>query len=142
MRARSLVAAGATAAALVGGVALAAPAQALPGDPQSRLAPGLELPAATAQVDKSPGTEYWTVGNSYEFTVDLVRRQLPVGASYDGLAWCMERDTGPLGIYPTTSWSWGDADDLLKITVADEWVVSITVTRGAGVDCDPNEHFC
>lgn len=60
-----------------------APAQALPGDPQSSLAPGLQLPAAM-EVDKSPGTEYWTVGNSYDSTLDLVREQLPVGASYDG----------------------------------------------------------
>ena len=99
MRIRSLVAPVATALA-VGGVALAAPAQALPGDPQSRLAPGLELPAATAQVDKSPGTEYWTVGNSYDSTLDLVREQLPVGASYDGLTWCMEREKAPDGLYP------------------------------------------
>jgi hypothetical protein len=138
------------AAALGGGIAalaiglVGAPVALASGDLQSDLAPGLTLPYG-AEEDKSgtaPDAEYWVTQDIYSAVVRTIGNQVPEGSSYNGLSWCHFRDTGNVGMYPTTSWSWGDAKGLLKITVADEKPTTVLIIREYGHDCNPDEHFC
>lgn len=61
-----------------------------------------------------PGTEMWHVPLRVPDTVANLRPQLPINAPYDGLGWCAEiLDLSG----DTTRWSWGTAQDRLRIEV-------------------------
>jgi hypothetical protein len=61
-----------------------------------------------------PGLETWHVPLGVPETVANLRPQLPIDASYDRLPWCAESIDLRAS---TTRWSWGTAQDLLRIAV-------------------------
>jgi hypothetical protein len=61
-----------------------------------------------------PGVETWHVRLPVPETVAKLRAQLPIAAAYDRLPWCAESIELRTN---TTRWSWGTADDLLRIVV-------------------------
>jgi hypothetical protein len=61
-----------------------------------------------------PGLETWHVPLRVPETVSNLRPQLPIDAPYDRLPWCAE-SIDLRG--DTTRWSWGTAQDLLRIVV-------------------------
>lgn len=61
-----------------------------------------------------PGLETWHVPLGVPDTVANLRPQLPIDTPYDRLPWCAESIDLRAS---TTRWSWGTAQDLLRITV-------------------------
>jgi hypothetical protein len=61
-----------------------------------------------------PGLEMWHVPLRVPDTVANLRPQLPINAPYDRLPWCAESIVFSADI---TRWSWGTAQDLLRIEV-------------------------
>jgi hypothetical protein len=61
-----------------------------------------------------PGLEMWHVPLRVPDTVANLRPQLPIKAPYDRLPWCAESIIFSASI---TRWSWGTAEDLLRIEV-------------------------
>jgi hypothetical protein len=67
----------------------------------------------------------WAVPTNYDYTVEFIRRQLPTGRDYDGLAWCAQDINSKLGY---TQWTWGTEQDMLDISV--DRSGSVTIMRG------------
>jgi hypothetical protein len=114
-----------------------APPTASATDVRSKLA-NISLPAGSAEDDPTrfPEMELWRVPTSYDSTINHLRSQLPINADYEGLAWCTQAVNTKLGL---TTWSWGDANELLVISVNDD--ATVTITRGPEegddrADCD------
>ena len=81
--------------------------------PRSRVA-AITLPAGSKSVGNLPShMELWAVPASYDFTVQALREQLPIGRDYQGLKWCSQEITDA-----HTEWDWGDSKDMLDITVS------------------------
>lgn len=111
--------------------------------PVSALAPGLTLPRNSVDLAATeyPHMELWAYGGDYRPTAQIIAEQLPLGQSYDGMAWCTGDDVsgGYYSFNPTTQWSWGDAAELLVITVTESGRISITRGPEEGddrSDCD------
>lgn len=88
---------------------------------RSVLIPELNLAAGSKLADQRAGQwEQWDVPTEYGLTVEALRRQLPIGRDYDGLAWCSEysRPTEIDGVrYDLTTWSWGTEADLVSVSM-------------------------
>ena len=94
--------------------------------PRSKVA-AVTLPAGSKSVGNLPShMELWAVPASYDFTVQTLREQLPIGRDYQGLKWCSQEITDA-----HTEWDWGDSKDMLDITVSR--IVSVAVDRGPGL---------
>ncbi|AKS36286.1 DUF2510 domain-containing protein [Mycolicibacterium goodii] len=89
---------------------------------QPRLIPGLTLPDGAKLTNEQPGEwEQWIVQMGYSETVDNLRQQLPIGRSYDGLAWCTEFVSSQEidgESHELTMWSWGTEADFLSVTAS------------------------
>ena len=81
---------------------------------RSDLIPEMQLPPGTTRIGHNPTgpNEFWNVLLPYADAVEDVRLELPIGKTYDGLAWCTEFTKGEL-----TIWSWGDESDYLSVTI-------------------------
>ena len=98
--------------------ALAAPSSTQPpsvGPPHSKLV-RISLPRGSTPTGANTvrGLEMWHVPLRVPETVANLRPQLPINAPYDRLAWCAESIVLGADI---TRWSWGTAQDLLRIEV-------------------------
>jgi hypothetical protein len=102
------------------------------GRPHSALA-DITLPAGTVPACCGafpPDLEDWLVTTSYDYTVHDLRWQLPVSKDYKGLKWCDQEMDGD-----HTSWSWGDANDMLQVDVRRTGTITITRMSGPGWEC-------
>jgi hypothetical protein len=70
------------------------------------------------------------VTTPFDFTVHDLREQLPISHDYQGLKWCDQQINGD-----HTEWSWGDAKDMLQITVGTTGSVTIIRDSGPGWEC-------
>lgn len=100
-----------------------APATPSASPPRSALIPELQLPDGSTKRDYK-SQEVFDVAQPFADTVGALRPQLPIGRTYDGLAWCAESDTGD----QSTTWSWGDESDYLTV-----WVSSSPQNPGSTV---------
>jgi hypothetical protein len=126
---------------LVGAVVLtacsgapSAPAPA-PTGPRSALA-NITLPAGSIGHKQPEGVgEVWLVTTPYDFTVNSLRQQLPVGGDYEGLRWCKQEVNDTPG---TQLWAWGDGKSSLEVEVLNSGTVEIT----RGMSESINEPAC
>ena len=58
----------------------------------------------------------------YDYTVQFLRQQLPIGKEYEGLPWCSQEYNGKHGF---TQWDWADADTSLVVGIEQTGTVSI-----------------
>jgi len=75
-----------------------------------------------------PGLEMWHVPLRVPDTVAKLRAQLPIKSPYERLPWCAESTVLSADI---TRWSWGTAQDLLRIEVG-PFYPTIGGARGPG----------
>jgi hypothetical protein len=84
------------------------------------------LPAGSISHKQPEGVgEVWLVTTPYDFTVNNLRQQLPVGDDYEGLRWCNQE------VNPTPGmqwWAWGDGKTSLDVEVLNSG--SVVITRG------------
>ena len=71
----------------------------------------------------------------YDYTVQFIRQQLPIGKEYKGLPWCSQEYNSKLGF---TQWDWSDADTSLVVVVKQTGTVIIT----HGADSSGRQGFC
>jgi len=83
------------------------------------------LPAGTvpACCGSYPGMEVWTVPASYDYTVQMLRSQLPIFRNYESLPWCSQDLNGKIGL---TQWDWADQRNVLVVAVTKSGTVTIT----------------
>lgn len=77
----------------------------------------------------------WLVTTPYDFTVNNLRQQLPVGDDYEGLRWCNQE------VNPTPGmqwWAWGDGKTSLDVEVLNSGTVVITRGKSGSI----NEPAC
>lgn len=81
----------------------------------SAIMPDLTFPEGTTRLGGVPTgpNEFWDVPAAYSDAVAALRRELPVGKSYDGLRWCAEETWND----ELTVWSWGSESDYLSVMV-------------------------
>ncbi|BBX86113.1 hypothetical protein MAUB_39860 [Mycolicibacterium aubagnense] len=99
--------------------------------PQSKIIPTLTLPAGSKQerTNDPHRFEEWVVPSSYAETVRAVRKGLPIGVSFDGLAWCAESTSKNL-----TIWSWGTTADYLSVHASGSSLGGTSVSIGREPD--------
>ncbi len=91
------------------------------GGPRSRLVPEMTLPPGarpyTGKQPTPPGFEFWEVPGSHHDLVALMRSELPVFGSLNGMPWCGEVSDS------ITSWAWGTAADTIGVSLIDGGVM-------------------
>jgi hypothetical protein len=80
-------------------------------------------PGETVCGSHAPDMEIWEVTTPYDYTVQFIRQQLPIGKEYEGLPWCSQENNGKRGF---TQWDWADADTSLVMVIEQTGTVSIT----------------
>jgi hypothetical protein len=58
--------------------------------------------------------EVWKPKASFDYTLDLIRRQLPTHKTFQGLPWCSIDVTDD----NFAQWAWADADTALVIAIS------------------------
>ena len=76
----------------------------------------------------------WKVTTPYRYTVEFMRKQLPVGSDYYGLPWCRQ-NTYDDELGRVTQWAWGRGMGTLVVLVEDAGSVNISRRSDWKADC-------
>ena len=91
---------------------------------RSELLP-ITLPAGTkaACCGKHEGLEVWNAPTAYSYNVQMLREQLPIKQTFEGLPWCSQTINGKLGL---TQWDWASKTESIVVGVDSDGMISLS----------------
>lgn len=95
----------------------------------SAILPGVQFPpGSTGSASADGSAEVWKTPMVSGALVDVMRDQLPVGASMGGLPWCTEQARDPLT--QQVIWMWGGYPDPMVLVAVTPGLGEVSVSRG------------